>query len=99
MSQSASVSLEIMGKKFKVNCSPEEKTKIIDAAELVNAKINEVKKHGKSVGSDRITIMAALNIATDYLIQKDIIYQHDETNNYKISKLLSKIEESLQQLK
>jgi len=99
MSRMTSVNLKIMDKEFKVKCTSEEKNKIADAADLVNHKIDEVKKHGKSVGSDRIAIMTALNLASEYLMQKDIVHQYEKTNSAKISKLLLQVEQSLQELK
>ncbi len=99
MSVKSNITLEIMDKKFKVNCNSDEKAKIIDAAELLNYKIEEIKKHGKSVGSDRVAIMAALNIASDFVVQEDKLSQHDVEKDRKISTLLNRIENTLQELK
>lgn len=99
MNAKSSVTLEIMDKKFKVNCDSAEKSQIINASELVNRKIEEIKKHGKSIGSDRVAVMAALNIASEFVTQKENLSQHDIKKENKISSLLNKIESTLQALK
>ena len=64
---SAQVSVRILDKEYQVACSPEERTDLLDSAEVLNAMMLEIRDSGRVVGLDRIAVMAALNMANDLL--------------------------------
>ena len=43
---------------------------LLDSAELLNAKMREIRDSGKVVGLDRIAVMAALNMANELIQSK-----------------------------
>ena len=59
--------VSIMGREFRVACTDEERPQLTAAVEYLNGKMEEVKERSKASGLDRIAIMAALNIAHEYL--------------------------------
>ena len=63
----AHVSVRILEKEYQVSCPASERTDLLDSAELLNAKMREIRDSGKVVGLDRIAVMAALNMANDLL--------------------------------
>ena len=63
----AHVSVRILEKEYQVSCPANERTDLLDAAEMLNAKMREIRDSGKVVGLDRIAVMAALNIANELL--------------------------------
>jgi cell division protein ZapA len=65
--QVAHVSVRILDKEYLVACPPEERTDLLDSAEVLNAKMREIRDSGSIVGLDRIAVMAALNMANDLL--------------------------------
>ena len=67
MSEIVQVSVDIMSRQFKIGTPEEEKETLIQAIELLNQKIAAVKEAGKIVESDKILIMAALNVVHDLL--------------------------------
>ena len=68
MSESyAHISVRILEKEYQVACPASERTDLLDSAEMLNARMREIRDTGKSVGLDRIAVMAALNIANDLL--------------------------------
>ena len=67
----ARVSVRIMEKEYVVGCPYEERSALLDAAEFLNARMREIRDSGKVVGLDRIAVMAALNLAHEYLRVKD----------------------------
>ncbi len=67
MTQSSPITVSILQKEYKISCPPEEQDSLIESASIVDKKMREIRKQGKSVGQDRIAIMAALNIAHDLL--------------------------------
>src|SRR5210317_733231 len=63
----AQVSVRILDKEYQVACPASERTNLLDSAEILNAKMREIRDTGRIVGLDRIAVMAALNMANDLL--------------------------------
>lgn len=63
----AQVSVRILDKEYQVSCPVSERTDLLDSAEMLNAKMREIRDSGRVVGLDRIAVMAALNMANDLL--------------------------------
>jgi cell division protein ZapA len=63
----AQVSVRILDKEYQVACPASERTDLLDSAEVLNAKMREIRDSGRIVGLDRIAVMAALNMANDLL--------------------------------
>ena len=59
--------VNIMGREFRVACTPDEQKALLEAVEYLNRKMQEIKEQGKVTGVDRLAIMAALNISHEYL--------------------------------
>ncbi len=68
--QIAQVSVRILDKEYQVACPAEERTDLLDSAEILNSKMREIRDSGRIVGLDRIAVMAALNMANDLLHAK-----------------------------
>lgn len=67
----ARVSVRILEKEYQVACPVEERTDLLDAAELLNSKMREIRESGAVMGLDRIAVMAALNLANELLKLKN----------------------------
>jgi len=68
--QTAQVSVRILDKEYQVACPAEERTDLLDSAEILNEKMREIRDSGRIVGLDRIAVMAALNMANDLIHAK-----------------------------
>jgi cell division protein ZapA len=69
--KSKSLDVAIMGRTYKVACSDEEREALLSAVAYLDRKMTEIKTAGKVSGAERIAVMAALNIAHEFLIAKD----------------------------
>ncbi|MBV1872477.1 MAG: cell division protein ZapA [Gammaproteobacteria bacterium] len=67
---SKAVTIQILGKDYHVSCAPDEELDLRRAASELNGKMSEIKANGKTIGLERIAVMAALNISHE-LLQKD----------------------------
>jgi cell division protein ZapA len=56
-----------MGREFRVSCPEKERESLLQAVSYLDRKMREIRDSGKVIGVERIAIMAALNIAHDYL--------------------------------
>ena len=67
MTDYAQVSVRILDKEYRVACPASERTDLLDSAEVLNAKMREIRDSGRVVGLDRIAVIAALNMANELL--------------------------------
>lgn len=66
-SEQARVSVRILEKEYQFACPSNEKNDLIRSAEYLNARMKQIRDSGNVVGTDRIAVMAALNLANDLL--------------------------------
>lgn len=62
--------ITLMGRQYRVACAPDEQEGLLKAVDYLDRKMQEVRDNGKVIGHERIAIMAALNIAHDFLTTK-----------------------------
>ena len=70
MSDTKSLQITIMGRDFRVACAENEQAGLLQAVDYLNKKMLEIRDSGKVIGLERIAIMAALNIAHEFLSVK-----------------------------
>ena len=61
------ITVTILDKEYVVGCSEDEREALFSTVEFLNQKMDEQRDSGKVIGSERITVMAALNVAHEYL--------------------------------
>jgi cell division protein ZapA len=59
--------VSIMGRSYRVTCADEEREALLAAVAYVDKKMTEIKAASKVAGTERIAVMAALNIANELL--------------------------------
>jgi len=64
------LTIQILGREFRVACPEGEEKQLEASVEFVNRRMQELRDTGKVTGNERIAIMAALNIAHEYLAHK-----------------------------
>ena len=96
MSEIARVSVRILDKEYHVACPTDERTALLDSAELLNSKMREVRDSGKVVGLDRIAVIAALNMANELLIERGAVEGIDSTAQERIKACRERVEEALE---
>lgn len=76
--------VEILGRPYSIRCAEAEVDLLQQAAEYLNKKMREVQESGKTANTEKIAIIAALNIVHDYL-------QVDQQKHHFMSKINQKI--------
>ncbi|MBK1693500.1 cell division protein ZapA [Chromatium weissei] len=61
------VSIKILDKEYRIACPPLQQENLRASAQLLDQRMREIHKHGRVIGTDRIAVMAALNIAYDFI--------------------------------
>jgi cell division protein ZapA len=65
------ISLTIMGKEYKIACDPEERDTLVRSAQQLDQQMRKMRDTGKINGSDRIAVMAALNLSHELEMVKN----------------------------
>jgi cell division protein ZapA len=66
-SDNLTVTVRIMGREYTVACPTEEHETLVASAEFLNERMSAIRRRGKALGTERIAVMAALNIAREFL--------------------------------
>ncbi len=89
------VAVNILGKEYRIGCEPGDEEDLLKAARFLDARMKEIRNTGKVIGTDRIAVMAALNIAHELLAREDSADAAASTANKRIRALRERIEIAL----
>lgn len=89
------VSVRILEKEYQVACPVEERSALLDAAELLNGKMREIRDGGNVLGLDKIAVMAALNLANELINVRNRDTASDSGITGKIRQLRERVETAL----
>jgi cell division protein ZapA len=67
LSAAKAVTINVLGREFRVAAPDGEERQLLASVDLVNRKMKEIRDTGKVVGNERIAIMTALNLAHEQL--------------------------------
>lgn len=90
------VSLSIMGKEYKIACTPDEQSDLFQSAQKLDFQMRQMRDSGKVAGADRIAVMAALNLAHELQLMKTQNAQLNKALNECLEKMTHKIENVLE---
>jgi len=93
------LSVRILGKDYLVGCPEGEETALLQSAKHVDDKMNEIRKAGKVVGTDRIAVMAALNLAHEMLSSSNQVENIDKKAMQKLKQIELNIVEAVDKYK
>ena len=90
------LSVRILEKEYIVACGPDERTDLLDSAEILNKSMREIRDGGKIAGLDRIAVMAALNLAHEVLKLRARDTGADHETGHRIKALRERVESALE---
>ena len=99
MSEMTTVTVSILDKEYQVSCPPDEVDALTASARFLNQQMDDIRSSGKVVGVDRIAVMAALNIANDYLKNQSLASTSETELDRRIGSLNNKVGNALAQHK
>lgn len=88
------VTINILGKEYMIACPDEDRNDLIKSADYLDRKMREIRDNGKVIGTDRIAVIAALNIANELLQGSGSNVSSREVEG-RIKSLQQKIEDAL----
>ncbi|KAF3978109.1 MAG: cell division protein ZapA [Methylococcales symbiont of Iophon sp. n. MRB-2018] len=91
------VSINILGKDYRVTCAVDEEETLIRSAQKLDQQMREIRASGKVNGTDRIAVMAALNLTNElHLAQRNKTTAPISSISSKLANLRHKIEKALE---
>jgi cell division protein ZapA len=95
VSQSVAVDVHILDKEYRVMCPPEERDALIASARQLDARMREIRDHGRVIGTERIAVMAALNIVHELMQRETTQHEFDQDLGKRLRRLTQRIDEAL----
>ncbi|WP_342243353.1 cell division protein ZapA [Pseudomonas sp. OTU5201] len=95
MTQSNTVTVQILDKEYCIACPADERANLESAARYLDGKMREIRSSGKVIGADRIAVMAALNITHDLLHKQQRLDQEASSTRERVRDLLERVDHAL----
>jgi cell division protein ZapA len=96
MSKPLAINISILDKEYKIACPSGEQPALLASAEYLDNKMREVRDSGSIIGSERIAVITALNIAHELLNSNQQSDKLDKGLSPRLKNLENKISEALQ---
>lgn len=94
MTESQTVTVRILDKDYHIACPASERVNLERAADYLDKKMRDIRRSGKVIGTERIAVMAALNITYE-LHNKQHNAADDSENSAQVTQLLMRVQQSL----
>jgi cell division protein ZapA len=65
--RSTMLDVSILGREYRVACKESERDELMQAVQYLDRRMREIRDSGKIAGTERIAVMAALNITHELL--------------------------------
>jgi len=65
--RAVTLDVSILGRDYRVACKESEREELLQAVQFLDRRMREIRDAGKITGTERIAVMAALNIAHELL--------------------------------
>ena len=97
--KNTTVSVKILEKEYQVACPDGEVDALTASARYLDRQMSEIRDTGKVFGLDRIAVMAALNIANEYLNNQGVVEAASEMIDTKVEALAERVDQALAEQK
>ncbi|MGD8208162.1 MAG: cell division protein ZapA [Thiohalocapsa sp.] len=94
--ETVAITVQILGKEYRVACPEDEREDLMASAALLNSRMEQIRDSGKVVGSDRIAVIAALNITHELLQNQSERETLSHSVTDRIRLLQNRIEQALE---
>ena len=93
------VNVKILDKDYQVACPADEVDALTASANYLDDQMKNIRDSGKIFGLDRIAVMAALNIANEYLNKQSIVETTEHLVGSKVATLTDRVSQALNEQK
>lgn len=93
------VSVTILDKEYQISCPSDEVDALMESAAFLDHRMKEIKKNSQVYGLERVAIMAALNIANDYISQSNQTSEITGSQEDSLKILTQKVDFAIKRIK
>ncbi|MBH81000.1 MAG: cell division protein ZapA [Gammaproteobacteria bacterium] len=97
--ETTTISVKILDKEYQVACPADEVDALTSSARYLDGQMNEIRESGKVFGLDRIAVMAALNIANEFINSRDSLASSTDQQVGRLTALSERISQALNEHK
>jgi len=97
MTDAQPINISILDKDYKVACPPGEQSALLESAKFLDNKMREIRDIGNIMGSERIAVITALNMANDLLRTSNVDKEIGQELPPRLKDLENKISRVLEQ--
>ncbi len=97
MTNAQPINISILDKDYKVACPPGEQSALLESAKFLDNKMREIRDSGNIMGSERIAVITALNMANDLLRTSNLDKEIGQELPPRLKDLENKISRVLEQ--
>ncbi len=95
MSGEVPIIVQILDKDYRVACQEGQQDSLVASARFLDQKMREIRAGGRVIGTDRIAVMAALNLAHELLEHQREREQVSDTLGRRLKALRERVEVAL----
>ena len=92
------VTIRILGKDYMVACPTGAQSSLVSSARQVDETMREIRRSGKIIGSERIAVITALNLAHELNFANEQVSSIDDDIVKRIDTLQQKISATLERI-
>ena len=97
MTDAQPINISILDKDYKVACPAGEQSALLESAKFLDGKMREMRDSGTIIGSERIAVITALNMANDLLQTGNVDKELGQELPPRLKDLENKISRVLEQ--
>jgi len=91
------VTVTILDKEYRIACQPGEEEEVLASALHLDERMRQIRQTGKIIGTERIAVMVALNMAHELLTLQDDRSETDAELEQRMRQLQEQVEVALSQ--
>lgn len=89
------LAVDLLDKEYQISCPSGEEDSLRRSAQYLDKKMREIRLQGKTIGLERIAVMAALNMAHELILSRDDVDRLTVDSKEQITRLMDKLNAAL----
>jgi cell division protein ZapA len=89
------VTIKVLDKEYRIACPEDEQEGLMASARLLDQRMREIRQTGRVIGTDRIAVLAALNLAHELVQYQRENAGEESAVSRRLARLQERVAESL----
>ncbi len=93
--ESRTLSVRILDKEYQVSCPEDDEASLLESSRYLDEKMRTIRASGRTIGAERIAVMAALNICHELMQTNQELEKTTRHSREQLIKLMEKVDTAL----